>query len=151
MHMYINKRQESTISFTSLPWMIFFLLTNPLHRLFLQYKPDSCEFKSHKGDRLKVHYRVSCIAGFSCIIDYVINVSIENDNFLSINISLSKNDNIGLCYFLSRFWNSSCHICWRCFWSGKLNYWWGISNLLAHWTQVIWWTDLVKNSPQLCF
>lgn len=32
------------------------------HSLFsLQYKPTSCEIKAHKGDKIKVHYRVSLL------------------------------------------------------------------------------------------
>ncbi|KAK7816218.1 fk506-binding protein 2 [Quercus suber] len=30
----------------------------------IKYKPDSCEFKSHKGDRLKVHYRCIIVSTF---------------------------------------------------------------------------------------
>lgn len=34
-----------------------------LWSLSLQYKPTSCEVQAHKGDKVKVHYRVSIFWG----------------------------------------------------------------------------------------
>ncbi|TYH33404.1 hypothetical protein ES332_D13G056900v1 [Gossypium tomentosum] len=33
-------------------------LTKPADVTILRHKPKSCEFQTHKGDRIKVHYRV---------------------------------------------------------------------------------------------
>lgn len=35
---------------------------------FLQFKPQKCDLQAHKGDKIKVHYRVSFIeASTSCL------------------------------------------------------------------------------------
>jgi len=38
-------------------YMLARLLLMPC--FFLQYKPTSCDVQAHKGDRVRVHYRVS--------------------------------------------------------------------------------------------
>lgn len=47
----------------------FFFLSFFLFLLLVQYKPESCEIKAHKGDRVKVHYRVSVIAALVGYLD----------------------------------------------------------------------------------
>ena len=36
---------------------VVLMFGNPL---VWQHKPESCEIQAHKGDKIKVHYRVSC-------------------------------------------------------------------------------------------
>lgn len=39
--------------------VIFVAYTFLLSVFPMQHKPESCEIQAHKGDRIKVHYRVS--------------------------------------------------------------------------------------------
>merc|ERR1712183_231257 len=50
----------------------------------IKYKPDSCEFKSHKGDRLKVHYRGTLTDGT------VFDSSFERDSPIEFEVGTGQ-------------------------------------------------------------
>lgn len=58
--------------------------------ILLQYKPKTCDIQAHKGDKIKVHYRVSCLNlqfAFSFMINRLMGefiVARGNSNFPAI-------------------------------------------------------------------
>lgn len=75
--------------------------------ILLQYKPKTCDIQAHKGDKIKVHYRVSCLNlqfAFSFMINLLIGkfiVTWENSNFPAIE------DAVAVCVCLL-FQDSDC-------------------------------------------
>lgn len=46
---------------------------------FVQFKPKTCDAQAHKGDKIKVHYRVSVLLKLVLVgITYIVNLLISD-------------------------------------------------------------------------